>query len=676
MALKELGRLNKQTLGFFPEGAFDEHATRGLIAVAVTSDGSLAGYCIYRRTPRNSAAVVHLCIHPDFRGRGIAAALMNFVGKETSHLRGVGLWCRNDFPAHHLWPRLGFVARQERIGKRKGGSDLTFWWKDHGAPDLLTGLSNESSGIQLKAAIDANVFFDLFDRSSSDSAGLNTGWLRDEVELMICPELFNEINRDGDKARRTACREFAKQFSEVTATPSELENARKTVESIVAARERNQDRSDILQLAHAVAGGLKVFVTRDDNLLALSEVIYERTLTAVVRPADLVTQIDALLREEQYQRDRLAGTSLVASREEVIDENLLAATFQASARGEKKTEFLNKIRRIRAHPDSGGYSVVRDADGRAIGLLGYQRTEQGDISITLLRAASGPLASSLLRYMVSGLLLGDAGKSRTVLVTDDYLPTEVREQISSLGFVPGASGMTKLQVSGALRFDEVTAELLSRLGERPELDALAMEAIRLIKDFSDHDHTPLVQVEKALWPVELVDLDLPAFIVPIRPMYAQHLFDVGLAKSDLFGANIDLALNIESIYYRSAKNSGGLAAPGRILWYVSGDSRVPGSGHIRASSRLEEVEVGPARQIFRKFRRLGIFGFKEVLQVAGGDAESDVMALRFSDTRALVRPVSWDAMRSTLAAEGINSTLVSPTNIPIQLYFKLKGITQ
>ena len=103
------------------------------------------------------------------------------------------------------------------------------------------------------------------------------------------------------------------------------------------------------------------------------------------------------------------------------------------------------------------------------------------------------------------------------------------------------------------------------------------------------------QIESALWPGKLKDVGIPCFIVSIQPQWAQQLFDKGLADQDLFGAQIDLALNLEAVYYRSKINSSGISAPARILWYVSENKaagkKYHGIGSIKAYSRLEEVII-------------------------------------------------------------------------------------
>jgi hypothetical protein len=121
----------------------------------------------------------------------------------------------------------------------------------------------------------------------------------------------------------------------------------------------------------------------------------------------------------------------------------------------------------------------------------------------------------------------------------------------------------------------------------------------LFTNLTDSDLPILLDAEKNLWPLKMKDLDSPAFIVPIRPEWAMHLFDADIASQDLFGGEPSLILNSENVYYRSSSPKI-LSAPGRILWYVSsGSSRYQGSMCIKACSYLDDVEIGKPIQEVR-----------------------------------------------------------------------------
>ena len=138
-AAKLLGRKYSATLGFFPDGAFEDHATRGHLLAASVGEAELAGYCAFR-VSKGRAMIAHLCVAETHRGTGVAKKLFAGVKAHAQErdLRGIGLHCRRDYPAYGMWPKLGFAAIGSKPGRGADGTDLTFWWHDLHAEDLFT----------------------------------------------------------------------------------------------------------------------------------------------------------------------------------------------------------------------------------------------------------------------------------------------------------------------------------------------------------------------------------------------------------------------------------------------------------------------------------------------------------------------------------------------------------
>jgi hypothetical protein len=105
----------------------------------------------------------------------------------------------------------------------------------------------------------------------------------------------------------------------------------------------------------------------------------------------------------------------------------------------------------------------------------------------------------------------------------------------------------------------------------------------------------------------------------------------------LFGTRDELLLGIEGVYYCSAQHRH-LCAPARILWYVSKGNDGAGSMSIKACSRLEEVVIGKPKELFKRFRRLGVFQWKDVFQIAKNDTANDILAFRFTMTERFSKP--------------------------------------
>jgi len=57
----------------------------------------------------------------------------------------------------------------------------------------------------------------------------------------------------------------------------------------------------------------------------------------------------------------------------------------------------------------------------------------------------------------------------------------------------------------------------------------------------------VLELERLFWPTKITDSCIPCFIVPIKPVWAQHLFDEGLASQTLFGSRLTPALLRECV---------------------------------------------------------------------------------------------------------------------------------
>lgn len=76
-AVKKLGRKYAATLGFMPDGGFEDYAARRTI-ITVSEDGVLQGYLMYRQVNSFSrVTIVHLAVDETFRGKGVSTELID-----------------------------------------------------------------------------------------------------------------------------------------------------------------------------------------------------------------------------------------------------------------------------------------------------------------------------------------------------------------------------------------------------------------------------------------------------------------------------------------------------------------------------------------------------------------------------------------------------------------------
>lgn len=673
--IKKLWRDYADTLGFFPEGAFEHYAQKGQIIIAVDSSNTLLGYLLYRVTPsRNDASIVHLCVNKDARGHGIASLLVKELLSASKQLKGIGLKCRRDFEANKIWPKFGFKAMSESVGKSKAGSTLTRWWYDHNHPDLFSIAQDTLSNETKRVVIDANIFYDLKNKCNDESLALTADWLDDSISIYLTDEIYNEIDRAQSGDERKTSRSFATKFDLIRCDADTFELTYNSLKEHMPAKPSEQDKSDFRHLAKAIAADVDFYVTRDENVLSKSDVIYKLFGIPIIRPSDLVIEIDSLYRESEYQPARLAGTLCNISRVQSRSENRIADIFQNDTEGERKINLKDCLRCILSAPRDIECYEALDHTGNSIGLLSYNNQVSGVLKVDLLRVnKKHKLSKTLIRYLIGTIIKkAEVDKCYLINISDRYLDPETKIALIEDNFHKTNDGWLKLSIIEHLNPKDLSTKLSAIGMQHESLKSYCVDICSNLDDaISTNDSVKFRNVEALISPGFIKTASIPCYIVSIKPFWAQHLFDERLASHDLFGARIDLALNREAVYYRSAKNSAGISVPARILWYVSQDNKFPGSGALRAYSRIDDVICDYPKQLFRQFRRLGIYEWEDVIYTANGSINNQIMAIRFSNTSLLKKPYEWNDLQKILQDAGIKTQLQSPCRIPEELFFHL-----
>ena len=675
-AVKELGKANAATLGFFPDGAFDDHANHRRILVALDEKENCLGYLLYR-VSRNQAIIVHLCVEQSNRRKGVARELIKHLQMVTPCLHGIGLRCRRDYEASKVWPRFNFIARFEQSGRGKDQKELTFWWLDSGHPTLFTEPTIEKLASKLCVVVDANVFFDLIDNKRpgyEESSSLLADWLSETIEVCLTEEIYNEVNRNPDKDGRHYARQRTREFL-IPQCDSQIQST--VIEELAVFFPTNmsaRDESDLRQLARTIASEIKFFVTRDEPLLSLAERIYKKYGVTIIRPADLIIRLDELQREDEYQPARLAGTLTEVQRVQSGQEDLLVDYFQSASQGESRPAFKQQLRRFLANPLRYDCKIIFNVEKKPMVLFVYDRGNPNEIVVPIFRLGRSSLSATLAHHMAFRFIAEAAyNKFTFVRISDAYLDKKIISSLVVDKYIQVQDQWVKICLAVAEKAKELS-DRLEGLNYSSERERQHFQSIisSVLKNESATTNAAFVSdIEHLLWPAKVVDAYIPTFIVPIQPKWAKDLFDEGLANQTLFGAIEELALSRESVYYRSRKNHGGLIAPGRILWYVSSKGAFEGAGQIRGCSRLDEVVIDKPKNLYRRFQRLGVYEWPQVFDLAKGDLNNEIMAFRFSDTELFASPISYKALQLMLRSKDIKSQLMSPLRIPPDLFTQI-----
>lgn len=317
--------------------------------------------------------------------------------------------------------------------------------------------------------------------------------------------------------------------------------------------------------------------------------------------------------------------------------------------------------------------IVKKGDN-PLALLSRGCENAKEMNIPLFRLVESRLSPTLTRYLILDSVKR-ASDSNLVLtkLTDPYLSENVLNALQELGFysIDGAWERVSQPCIGTIK--ELICKFTSLIQKFPKEAEYFQEIVENLQQMRSIDNEKMIlKIEKALWPTKLTDIHVPTYIVPIKPFWAMHLFDVGIARQDLFGGTPDLVFSLENVYYR-AKKPQVLESPARILWYVSkGDAKYKGTMSIRASSYLDEIHIDKPKALFSKFRRLGVYKWSDILRKVKNDLEQEIMAFRFSYTEVFPKPISRNRLEEIwLKKENKQFHIQSPISISNKRFFHL-----
>jgi hypothetical protein len=675
-----LWRTQSGTLGFLPEGAFEEHAREGCILAAIDGNGSLIGYVLFRTTHRRQAAIAHLCVDNMARKQGIARLLFEGVKERVFACDDIIVRCRRDFEANQLWPHLNFIAVGEESGRGKKPAILTIWRYELNKLPLLAVIGFRGKRDAMSVAIDANIFFDLDENAPGreESKALQADWLGEFIELCLTDEIYNEINRNEDPAQRRRQRARVERFPVLVSDKRREEQLLAELRILFPNWTSESARSDMNQLAKVVAADSTYFATRDQLVREQADVLYDRYGLVVVSPYEIVLRFDELRREKEYRPQRFVALGLTQSKprgdddlEGIVD---LIHVGQPSQEPRKRT--LSRLRDVLADTARYELTCIKGRNGMLVAAYAIERPSASMLRLPLFAVADSDLGKTAARHFAEKISTLAAVERRTIVQVEAAAGgPRIEEALHDAGFFKEGNLWIKVAVPLVASAGEIAAEIV-------QIGSQCIEAIDLTTRVTKHLHDlekaltaspdAWFRLERLLWPAKILSTGLRCFIVPIRPHWAEHLFDTELAKGTLFGAHPLLAMNSENAYY-SAAISAKLTAPARVLWYVSGgDKAYHGTMAVRACSYIDEVIITGPKEAFRRFRRLGVYAWRDVFDTAGNKLENNVLAFRFSKTELFRRPVPLDRLREVLShSHGKVHPLIAPFEISETCFIRL-----
>ena len=670
-AARELGDLNRKYVGQLTFEAWRDYADHGHILAAVTAprdalDGAaptLLGYAAYR-TPRSEVVIAHLVASQEARHRGVARRLVEQLSEMYPERRGIGAKCRADFPANAVWPRLGFVPLGSMPGRGRDGRLLTYWWRDHGHADLMTWSGPPSSA--LPVVMDANVFIDLHGRDPGEHAArtrqLLTEVLRDRLELLVTPEMYTEINRRTDSKDRERLQSvIGARYPRLPVHAQSVDEQLQALIEAVGHRPRSlQDRSDYKHIAYASAAGVATVVTRDNPVLRRLRPVAGSVGVSVVSPEELVALVDEAEAAPAYMPAALLGTGYSVKEAGVADDALLRCFFSTGS-GEKLRAYERGLRALAAARPSSSRSLITDPYGEPVALIGLA-PESDVLTVPIVRMIPTALQATLAAQVASLLRASSAERGvHAIRVSDQHPHPLILDALLRDGFYLTGGGPIALTLPVVCRM----TDLPTAIGEAvPKVAKENEESLPWLAAAHNLAEAPSVHValalERQLRPLCIVDAPVDVWMVPIRSQFSAQLFGY---PQELLARPDELGISVEHVYYRGGRSGEG--APGRVLWYVSGERE----GVVMGRSELVEVIDGPWEEIFRRFRRLGVYQRDQVRATA--DSKGQVRALRVFNTGVFRRPLPLRTLRRFAEEVGVALQLQSPSRISPELFARI-----
>ena len=565
-SVEALRAANNKTLGFLPKGALAERLEAGDCLGVRDGGDDLIGYLLFAQA-KDRLRVIHLCIAAVARRKGCAKVLVDGLRQEARqrNVSMVSLNCRRDYPAHRVWPKLGFIPLAEKPAKTHGRV-LVHW-------------------------------------------------------VLGQAHAFPRVEHDSEQAA-----EYEQDLRSVL--PSKTDS----------------EISDIRQLAMAAASPVSVFVTGDERIRKASIAIQKVIGLRVIDPTQVIGELHRIVDRDSYAATALSGSRLAwrrLSREDLPRGKVI----NFLGPHERKSRFEALVNEALARPDLWrSEGLWSDTDLVAIRALRF-RPEDRLIEVALCRAARGSEQQLLTQFVAASTLYEAVGRRYdTVRLRPHSIAPAAGPEVSEMGFVKEAGGYIRVCLTSVMPSKIARGRLQQVVDHEASIENLGSQCS----------------------PCALSDLEERCVIVPIRPGYAQQIFDFNRAAEDMFEAQRSVLLRWSNVYFRRRGQRHLLTAPARILWYVSGPR-----GGVVAVSRLDGVNAGLPKDMFREYRRMGALRWRDIYEMCRGEEVQEIMVLSFSHTFMFNNAMSLEELRELYTGHGKRLQVQSPSGVPHHVFLDI-----
>lgn len=647
--VKALSKRNQSLLGHLPWEVFENAARAGRL-LGAWSEPELVGYCLYGFRQRDRAIILtHVCVASSCRGQGVARRLVE-AALSANPLAAVAVaTCRADYEAAKIWPALHFARVGTTVGKATVGSTLERWIRQLDDATLFARQDDERTVV----AVDADVIRDIVEPRSEfeASVALADDWINDVADLVTVPHIETEINRAADDLPRL--HGAVGRFRQLVPDSQRADGARTCLQS--AGLPSAVGQGDRLNLAQAAAGGAKIFVTRDQALLGNAADILDLIGLDVLSPADVLLRLHADLNAGEYRPSSLVQTPIDLAASTAVPTTHVLSTLTNNEAAESARALRSVLESCVASTERGGRLFqATNQQGQTVAVLAERIDEaQRVLYVDALRVATDRDRYAIARQLVQLSRVHCIERAADTVMYTGQAPNYLAMALRDEGFAYASSGWA------------AACDRRHLLASDPSPDPASGSQV------ADLSPEAISRLESERWPLKLISGNVPTYVVPIRPAWAQALFDHDPPQGVLHLRDRRLGLSREHVYYRS--KAGFIKAPARLLWYVS--SNDPNAG-IRAWSWLDAVTTDRARTLYQRFGGQGVYSRLDVERAAGKDGFAT--ALTFSRTELFRHHLTLLQCRDLVPEFNVSGYLTTTREMPEHMFDRLyrKGMQQ
>ena len=159
----------------------------------------------------------------------------------------------------------------------------------------------------------------------------------------------------------------------------------------------------------------------------------------------------------------------------------------------------------------------------------------------------------------------------------------------------------------------------------------------------DSQRMSISELEKVVYPARFVLRGRKAYLIPIKPQWADRMMSVPRAQLPLLANCDQLALRTDNTYYSYPRHLEDDLSDAPVLFYITGTDRM-----VAGFARIVERVIDEPEVLYLRYGRSGIYGLDDIRSHVkpSGRHHGCAMAIRFAWWAPFPTPVGLDEVRA------------------------------